>query len=171
MSQLITVAQSEILTTIEEQVRLYRALLETVRREKEILISSNLDELNDNNRAKEAILLKLQSLEETRIGQASVLAAELKLDPGAPRLLDLARHCGGEVGDRLRNFHSVLEILLKRVQELNKENEGLVQAALQHVTGAMKAIRNDLQEKPTYQRKGEVNTTAGATGHLVSREA
>jgi hypothetical protein len=62
-------------------------------------------------------------------------------------------------------------LLLKRVHELNKENETLVQSALQHVTGAMKAIRETLQEKPTYQRKGEVSSGPAPTGNLVSREA
>lgn len=171
MNQQITQSQSDLLQTIEEQVRLYRALLDTVRREREILVSSQLDDLNDNNRAKEAILLKLQLLEETRLKLASEVARGLNLDPSAPRLLELARHCGGEMGDRLRNFHSVLELLLKRVQELNKENEILVQAALQHITGAMKSVRETLQEKPTYQRKGEVSSTGAPTGQLVSREA
>jgi flagellar biosynthesis/type III secretory pathway chaperone len=162
--------QQNLLNTLEELVRLYRALLETVRREKDILIASNLDDLNDNNRAKEAILIKIQKVDEARGREATELAAELGLT-GAPRLLDISRHVAGEAGDRLRNFHSVLELLLKRVQELNKENETLVQSALQHVTGAMKAIRDGLQEKPTYQRKGEVSNAPAPTGQLVSREA
>lgn len=164
-------SSQNLLNTLEELVRLYRALLETVRREKEILISSQLDDLNENNRGKEAILLKIQGVEETRLQQAQELAQALGQSDPSPRLLELARHTGGEAGDRLRNFHSVLEILLKRVQELNRENETLVQSALQHITGAMKSIRETLQEKPTYQRKGEVSGGAAPTGQLVSREA
>jgi len=163
--------QFNLLTTLEELVRLYRALLETVRREREILVASNLDDLNENNRAKEAILIKVQVVEETRMQQAAVVAQSFGLTEESPRLLEIARHAGGEAGDRFRNFHSVLELLLKRVQELNKENELLVQSALQHITGAMKAIRETLQEKPTYQRKGEVSSAPAPTGHLVSREA
>ncbi|MGE0763553.1 MAG: flagellar protein FlgN [Bdellovibrionales bacterium] len=170
MNQQIDALQFDLLGTLEELVRLYRVLLETVRREKEILISSQLDDLNENNRGKEAILVKIQVIDEQREAQAKALAMALRINAPEPRLLDLARYASGEVGDRFRNFHSVLEILLKRVQELNKDNELLVQSALQHITGAMKAIREDLQEKPTYQRKGEVSAPA-ATGQLVSREA
>lgn len=163
--------QFDLLGTLEELVRLYRVLLETVRREKEILVASQLDDLNENNRAKEAILVKIQVVNEQREQQAQNLSRALNINPQQePRLLELARYTSGENSDRLRNFHSVLEILVKRVQELNKENELLVRSALQHITGAMKAIREDLGEKPTYQRKGEVNAPA-STGQLVSREA
>ncbi len=170
MNQQVDILQFDLLGTLEELVRLYRALLETVRQEKEILVASQLDDLNENNRAKEAILVKIQVVNEQREVQAVKLAQALNIKEQDARLLELARHAKGEASDRLRNFHSVLEILLKRVQELNAENELLVKSALQHITGAMKAIRDDLGEKPTYQRKGEVNAPA-ATGQLVSREA
>jgi hypothetical protein len=160
-----------LIDSLEELVRLYRGLLDNVRREKDILVSSNIDELNENNRAKEVILLKIRGVEEKRLELAVALAKALNLDSSAPRLQELARHTGGEAGDRFRNFHSVLELLLKRIQELNKDNESLVQSALQHVTGAMKAIRETLQDKPTYQRGGEVNSGAAPTGQLVRREA
>src|SRR5689334_6179249 len=110
MNQQVVDGQNNLLNTLEELVRLYRALLETVRREKEILIASRLDDLNENNRAKEAILLKVQTIEETRVQQAFELSRALGLNDQSPRLLELARHTGGEVGDRMRNFHSVLEI-------------------------------------------------------------
>ena len=59
---------------------------------------------------------------------------------------------------------------MKRVQEFNKQNESLVQAALTNITGAMNAIKGTLAEKPTYQKKGEVEGVTSA-GQLVSREA
>lgn len=156
---------------LEDLIKVYRNLLETVRNEKEILIGSNLDELTENNRAKEAMLVRIRSLEETRIQVAADLCEALGLSRENPRLLDIARHLGGVEGDRMHNMHSVLELLLKRVQELNKQNEGLVESALSHITGAMKAIRETLKEKPTYQRKGEVAAAPAQSGQLVSREA
>ena len=49
----------KLIQTLEEQIKVYRHLLEVVRKEKDILISANLDDLNENNRAKEAMLLKI----------------------------------------------------------------------------------------------------------------
>jgi hypothetical protein len=63
-----------------------------------------------------------------------------------------------------------MELLLKRVQEHNRQNEVLVQSALNNITGAMNAIKGTLQEKTTYKKKGEVEGHTSA-GQLVSREA
>lgn len=161
----------QLIETMDDQVRVYRGLLDVVRKEKDILITANLDELNENNRTKEAMLLKVRALETIRVRLAADLSAGLGLDPNEPRLLDMALKIDGVEGDRLRNLHSVLELLLKRVQEHNKQNEVLVKSALENITGAMSAIRDTLQDKPTYQRKGNVSSQPTSAGQLVSKEA
>jgi flagellar biosynthesis/type III secretory pathway chaperone len=158
-----------LITTLEEQIRVYRHLLDCVRKEKDILISANLDDLNENNRTKEAMLLKIRALEAHRLSVTAEVSSQLGLVGEAPRLLEIARHLEGDLADKLRNIHSVLELLLRRVQEFNKHNESLVQAALSNITGAMNAIKGTLAEKPTYQKKGEVEGHTSA-GQLVRRE-
>jgi flagellar biosynthesis/type III secretory pathway chaperone len=159
-----------LVSTLDEQVKVYRHLLEVVRKEKEILISANLDDLNENNRAKEAMLIKVRALETQRLKTASELHRRLGLKGEEPRLLEIARHVDEENAEKLRSIHSVLELLLRRVQEYNRQNETLVQSALSNITGAMKAIKGTLEEKPTYKKKGEIEGLA-ASGQLVSREA
>jgi flagellar biosynthesis/type III secretory pathway chaperone len=160
---------TNLLSTLEEQIKVYRHLLDVVRKEKEILVSANLDELNENNRSKEAMLIKIRTLEADRIKWAQAAHDELQLE-GEPRLLEIARYLSNEPSEKLRNVHSVLELLLRRVQEYNRQNEALVQSALSNITGAMKAIKGTLEDKPTYQKKGEVEGHTSA-GQLVSREA
>lgn len=162
-------AITNLLATLEEQIKVYRTLLEVVRKEKDILVSANLDELNENNKSKEAMLIKIRSLEADRVKWAQEAHNHLNLQ-GEPRLLEIARHLGDQEAEKLRNVHSVLELLLRRVQEYNRQNEQLVQNALTNITGAMKAIKGTLDEKPTYQKKGEVEGHT-ASGQLVSREA
>ncbi len=162
---------SKLAANLEDQVKIYRHLLEVVRKEKEILISANLDELNENNKSKEAMLLKLRAHEVHRVRLAAELSTSLGLSAEAPRLLEMANYLPGEAGERLRNLHSVLNLLIKRVQEYNKQNENLVNSALENITGAMKAIRDTLKDKPTYEKKGKKETKDAPVGRLVSREA
>ncbi len=159
-----------LISTLEEQVKVYRHLLDVVRKEKEILISANLDDLNENNRSKEAMLIKIRALEAQRLKGASDVYVSMGLTGDQPRLLEIARHVRDDLGEKLRSIHSVLELLLKRVQEYNRQNESLVQSALTNITGAMNAIKTTLQEKPVYQKQGEVEGVTTA-GQLVSREA
>jgi flagellar biosynthesis/type III secretory pathway chaperone len=159
-----------LIQVLEDQVKVYRHLLEVVRKEKEILVSANLDDLNENNRAKEAMLIKIRALEAQRLKLAAEIYQSLGLGGEQPRLLEIARHVRDDLGEKLRSIHSVLELLLKRVQEYNRQNETLVQSALSHITGAMKEIKSTLQEKPVYKKQGEVEGHT-ASGQLVSREA
>jgi flagellar biosynthesis/type III secretory pathway chaperone len=161
---------ADLIAVLEEQIRVYRHLLEIVRKEKDILVAANLDDLNENNRAKEAMLVKIRALEAERLAKAHSLYQDLQLHGEHPRLLEMARHLDTDSADKLRNIHSVMELLLRRVQEYNQQNEALVQAALSNITGAMKEIKGTLSEKPTYQKKGEVEGVTPA-GQLVSREA
>jgi hypothetical protein len=70
-------------------------------------------------------------------------------------------------------MHAVLDLLVRRVSEVNKANEELVQAALSNITGAMNEIRDGLKPKSTYARQGQIAQPAPALtgGRLVSKEA
>jgi flagellar biosynthesis/type III secretory pathway chaperone len=160
----------ELCDCLENLVKVYRSLLEIVRKEKDILAASQLDELNENNRAKDAMIIRVRSLENSRIKCARDFAAVVGADQESPRLLDIASYCKGEWAVRLHNLHSVLELLVKRVSEVNKQNENLVQSALKNITGAMEAIKDGLQPKSTYARQGQLANSRAENGNIVSRE-
>ena len=161
---------NDLVDCLENLVKVYRSLLDVVRREKEILIASKLDELNENNKAKDTLLIRIRSLENQRVKCATDLAKHVGADTDSPRLLDIANHCDPKWSDRLRNMHSVLDLLIKRVADVNKQNEELVQAALNNITGAMEAIRDGLKPKPVYGRQGAVASNAVDGGQLVRKE-
>ena len=102
---------------------------------------------------------------------ASDVCMHIGLSPEDPRLLDMANTLGGEAGDKLRNLHSVLDLLLKRVHELNKSNESLVNSALNNITGALKALKTSLGENPVYKKNSKEVVGSAQSGQLVSKEA
>jgi flagellar biosynthesis/type III secretory pathway chaperone len=169
-------AYLKLLNNLEEMVKLYRTLLDVVRKEKELLIKADIEKLNENNQAKENLLYKVRGLDTTRERYAKEFAQMVGADVSAPRLLDIAKKCSlsghVEQGEKLRNIHSTLEILIKRLSELNKENEEYAQSALQAVNGAMNNIKDTLSGKKTYAREGKM-TSAGPdkAGNFVRKEA
>ena len=162
---------SELVDCLESLVKVYRSLLEIVRREKDILIASRLDELTENNKSKDSMLIRIRSLENSRLKCARDFAQSIGADSENPRLLDIAVHCPPSESDKLRNLHSVLDLLIKRVSEVNKSSEELVQAALNNITGAMEAIRDGLKPKPVYGKQGGIAQSKGDGGQLVRKEA
>lgn len=162
----------QLADNVDHLIKAYRSLLEIVRKEKDILVSAKIDELNENNKAKDAVLVRVRSLESARVKAARDLAIATGSDVDQPRLLELASRFDEVRGDRLRNLHSVLDLLIKRVSEVNKQNEELVNNALKNITGAMSAIRDSLTTKPTYAKQGSLQAPKqDSAGNLVSREA
>lgn len=161
---------SDLIETLECLIKMYRGLLDLVRKEKDLLIAVNLNELNDSNMLKEQMLSKIRLQEQVRLRIARDLAHSLGADAESPRLLDIANLLADADADRLRNLHSTLDLLLRRVSTLNKENELLAQSALDNVNGAMDSIRESLQDKVTYERKGALQSQNATGGQLIRRE-
>jgi flagellar biosynthesis/type III secretory pathway chaperone len=164
--------------SLNELIKVYRHLLGVVRKEKDILISANLNDLNENNKSKEAMLNQAHKLEEDRILITKNLALSESLNEST-RLKELARHLesqlegkvGIEMAERFRNLQTVLELLLTRVKEHNLQNEILVKSALNRITGAMGSICETLADKPTYKKTGDITNRPTDSGQLVSKEA
>lgn len=165
----------QLVDNLEEMIKQYRLLLDCIRKEKELLIKSNTanhgEKLNASNLFKEQILAKIKNIESLRIAYASELAQIIGVDHAEPRLLDMAQKIGGSEGDKLRAIHSTLELLTKRIIEINTDNAIYAESALVLVNSAMENIKESLMGRKTYQKKGSYQQGYDKSGHLVSKEA
>lgn len=160
-----------LITNLEELTKQYRLLLELVRKEKQVLIDADIEQINENNFQKEVLISKIQELDALRVNFATELAQKLNIPHIDARLLNIARHIGGTDGDRLRSQHAALEFIIKRLTELNKENATYAEAALRNVGSALDNIKETLMGQKTYQNKGKYQQSGEKSGHLVSKEA
>jgi hypothetical protein len=162
----------KLVGNLDEMIKLYRSLLECVRKEKELLIKPEIDKLNENTILKEKTLFKIRSLDGLRLNYATELAQLVGADHNEPRLLEIAKKMGGAEGDRFRSIHSTLEIISKRLVEINKENAVYAESALKNVHAAMENIKDTFMgNQKTYQKKGTYQQGYDKAGHLVSKEA
>lgn len=161
----------KLVQNLEDMTKQYRLLLDCVRKEKEFLIKNDVEKLNENNVLKESLLTKINGLDGFRLSYASDLAMAVGANYQEPRLLELAQRMGGAEGDRLRTFHSALELLTTRLIEINKENALYAETALLSVNSAMENIKETLMGQKTYQKKGHYQQGYDKSGHLVSKEA
>ena len=156
---------------LDEIVKQYRLLLDSVRKEKEFLIQGDLEKLNENNITKEQFISKIKSLDEMRSMLASELAQAVGAQTQEPRLLEIAQKMGGAEGDRLRTIHSTLELIIKRLMDLNRDNAIYAESALKTVHSALDNIKDALSGPKNYQKKGSYQKAQDQSGHLISKEA
>ncbi len=161
----------KLVKNLEEITKQYRLLLDCVRKEKEVLISANIDKLNENNLLKEQLLTRIKSLDSLRANYAAELATNVGADAAQPRLLEIAQKIGGAEADRLRSIHSTLEIITNRLVQINKDNAQYAESALKTVGSAMDNLKETLMGQKTYQKKGAYQPGFDKSGHLVRKEA
>ena len=161
----------KLISNLEDLTKNYRQLLDLVRKEKQLLIDANIDFINESNFQKEVLLTKIQELDAHRVDYASEVADKLNISKGDARLLNIANHLGGAQGDKLRSQHAALEMILKRLSEINKDNAIYAEAAVHTVSKALESIRETLMRQKTYQNKGKYQQGTDKSGHLVSKEA
>lgn len=157
--------------TLEEMTKIYRQLAELVRREKDFLVQVNLVEIENCTKQKEEMIAKLRISDMLREKYAQNLGAELGMQSESPRLMELAARMPVVEGDKLRQMHATLEFIIKRIQQINKENETYASSALKTLNGAMGNIKETLAGKNTYERKGQYKTGPDTAGHFVRKEA
>jgi flagellar biosynthesis/type III secretory pathway chaperone len=161
---------SKLITNLEDLTKLYRSLLDVVRKEKEIYLNAKLEELHEINQSKEALLMKIKMVDTLRLKHAQELASLVGADAEAPRLLEIAKYVTPVQADRLRTLHAALDVLLKRLTEINKENEEYAQKALKTLNGAMNDIKETLAPKKTYGKKGQMTAGPETAGNFVRKE-
>jgi flagellar biosynthesis/type III secretory pathway chaperone len=162
---------TKLVHNLEELVKHYRSLLDLIRKEKELLIAADIEKLNESNLTKETMLYKIRSLDTARERYAKEVALAVGAAAEQPRLLEIARRCTSQEGDKLRAIHSTLEMLLGRISSLNKENETYAQSALRTLNGALNEVKDTLSGKKTYGQKGKMATGPERAGNFVSKEA
>lgn len=165
-------AYQKLEANLEELTKIYRQLLDVVRKEKEILVRADRDALEESNLVKEELLYKLRAQDSLRSRYAMDLANLVGADAENPRLLELAQKLAGTpAADRLRVQHSALDMLITRITAINKENEEYTKSALKSLNGALDNIKEALSGKKTYERKGQYKQGPQVSGNFVSKEA
>ena len=171
MDATVEKAFQKLENNLEELTKIYRSLLEIVRKEKEVLISADRDAIDESNKLKEGILFKLRGQDSLRLRYATELATLIGADAENPRLLELAQKLAGTAAaDRLRTQHSALDMLIRRITEINKDNEEYAASALETLNGAMGEIKDTLSGKKTYGGKGQYKTGPQVAGNFVRKE-
>lgn len=161
----------KLIQNLDDLVGLYRQLLELARKEKQYLIESDTERILEVNSQKDAVLQKVKLADTLRFKHAKELCMKIGADNENPRLLEIAQRLHGPKGDKLHNFHSTLEMVIKRIIEINKENEELAQKAINTLNGTMNNIKETLSGKKTYEKKGTYKAGPENSGNFVSKEA
>lgn len=160
----------ELVQKLKELVVIYRSLYTVVRSERNALMNADISALAGLNAAKTKLIANVKKAEDAWSEVAEEMRGGVLNDSKTPRLVFLALQLEGSERTYLLRMRKVLNILIERSHELNKENATLIESALAHVSGAMDAIRQDIAKDSVYQKKGKKkDSSEKMSGRLMSK--
>ena len=175
----------KLLNSLQDLISYYGDLFDLLQNERLILIASDVEKLNESNKNKEAVLLKIRQSDKERSLYAQELAKNIGLaaenptgnPTGNPRLLAIAEKMSSihkAEAEMLRNIHSSLSLQIQKVVDLNQENENYTKTALRVLNGAIEDIKEAAvgTKKKNYGKQGKKeNASIQQSGNFVSKEA
>jgi flagellar biosynthesis/type III secretory pathway chaperone len=163
----VTPESRELIDILEQEYRLYEALLGCLRREKAVMLGSRTRQLTLLAEEKQAMTAQLATLEAQRQMVLGRIAAGLKLPLQQVSLRIVARHEEASTAGRILNVRDALIEVTRAVKLANEESRCLVQHCLGLVQGSLSFLGQLISPPPVYGSSGGIVANA-QNGHVLS---
>lgn len=152
---------------IEEEAGLYARMPLILQREKQSVADADHTALSRVLTEKESLIALIQNIEAQRIEMQAVLADKLGLTRENLTLRRIARQLPEPHASRMKGAGERLAELIRRIQEANRMNRGLIEHHLELVQGAIGFFERIRQPHQVYHRTGELKPLR-TTGRVFS---
>ncbi|UVI29898.1 flagellar protein FlgN [Paenibacillus spongiae] len=142
-----------IVETLEKQVQIYQALLETSNQKKPILISNDVEQLNALTKKERQQMQQAEALEQLRIQQANQYFLSFGIiRTRAGSITDIIRIVtNAQDKKRLLELQQQLSDLLDELRRTNELNQQLITQSLRFIEYSLDLMVEDPTEDITYQ--------------------
>ena len=151
----MNVLLDNLLLLLKEETGISEHLLVILQKEKRLMIDLGLEALEENNREKEALLLRIAGLEKERMELMKELSPEGSgAIPDNLTLLSLSKLVGDPYSFSLEDSYNHLNPLLNDIMKANRENMTLLHHSLGNIQESITFLSGFIQENPTYAQTG-----------------
>ena len=160
--------------SLQKLIGLHRQLLETVRLERDALLSADVRAIQETTLAKEALIESIRVADNERLHVIGDLALAWKKPARELTLSNVIIVIQGEslkAADQLRSSQTALQLLVQRTQEQNQNNRKICERSLSTLQTMKKNVLGEAAPKSdVYSQQGQ-RVNAAAQSRLLSREA
>lgn len=161
---------SQLLATMEEQVKFMTDLTALSQKKSAILVDGNLDELDILLRGEQALIWQMGKLEERRFRLQVEIAAELGLHPSQLTLDRLVQSVPPEYAARCQDVAERYGASATTLTQANQLNTELVQQAMAYVDFSLQLLgARGPATAQVYSPQGQRDAKTGALRRLDNR--
>jgi hypothetical protein len=147
---------SDLLEIIQEEVRLYRELIEHTQRKSNILVQGCVETILESNRVDEMYHAKIRALENKRLRLCQDLSRSLRIPPEEATLMKLTDYLEPSFALEVRTQATLLRDAVMQLKALNRRNRKLVERIGRYSQGLLSLFYNAMS---SYRQTGQFEPT------------
>lgn len=155
---------------LQEELKLYEAYALSLKKDMEYMAQLKIDALEQANKEKNTLLLKIQTLDQARQNLVHQLGIELGLPTDQIRVTDLCEKISKEDGERLLRIRNRLHEVVRQIQAEGERAQMLANGSLSWMNSAVTKLQSLLTPHSTYSAVGKVDGHQTFVGRMVVKQ-
>ena len=159
----------ELVAILDQEIELHKELLSLLHRDRELIIELCTEEIFENNKKKETVVLKTKMLEESRLLLINKLSQHYVVSSSDLTLSKVVSLVEEPYRSRLATCRSTLLALIKSISDVNQSNSLIVKDSLHYFEYSLDFLHYTSAASPTYLDSGKIKDPVHLRG-LLSKE-
>lgn len=156
---------------LAEEISLYEKYRDQLQMDTDFMVKLNLESLEQSNKIKNTLLLKIQTTDQARQNVVKQLAAQHDIQGDKIHIKEICEHLSVDESGRLMNLKEKLCEVRDSIQELREENQLLANSSLAWINGSMSSLHQILSPGQVYNGRGKVDAKSAYAGRKVEKHA
>lgn len=162
----------KLIEVINDEVRIFNELLETLQQEQAALITDDLQAIEAAAEAKQEAVIAGRELEVRRTSLVSELSGALNVSPHKADLACLIDALdGGEQGEELAHMRDVMLELNGKIRDTNDNNAFLIRQSMRYTDRCIDILTGQSGQRRMYGKFGNNKKGDGTPRSVVNRTA
>lgn len=162
---------SELARVLLEEIHLYEKYAELIKGDSERMTLLKVDELEESNKAKATLLLKIQTVEQARQKLVAKISEEKKITQETVSVSHICEHLNANDSLQLQQLRDRLQTVIQEIREVQEEASYLVRSSLTWIDGSMSNLKRILTPSGIYDARGKVGNKSTFSGRVVENKA
>ena len=162
----------KLIEVINDEVRIFNELLETLQDEQAALVADDLEAIETTAAKKQAAVVAGRELETRRTVLVSELSGALNVSPQKADLTCLIDALdGGEEGEELARMREVMLELNGKIRDTNENNAFLIRQSMRYTDRCLDILTGQSEQRRMYGKFGKNKKVEGTPRSVVNRTA
>lgn len=161
---------SEIEKVLAQEIEFFQQYLAALKLDNDLMSKLQINELEQNNKVKNTILLKLKAMDQARQNLVKQFAASNQIPETEVRILDICARATAEEAQRITALKDELQRITAEIHEVQGKTAALAQASLNWVNSSISTLKKMLTPAATYNLQGKVGNDEVFAGRVVEKQ-